>query len=69
MSNRFSITINNKSGATQSYMLFCDVPVVIGASGKPFQNVFMQAHPVPSGNGSTTFTITRQFYAICGTSD
>jgi len=74
MPNTYQISIVNKSGVSQSYLLFAAVPVVqtgASSSGQVFQNVFMAAPPIasrPDGSSSTTFTITRQFYGICGTS-
>ncbi|KAK3372289.1 hypothetical protein B0H63DRAFT_550779 [Podospora didyma] len=72
MSNVFDITIINKSGASQSYLLFAVAPQVSGAQGPPFSNVFLTASPIQSrsdGSSSTTFSIARQFYGICGTSN
>jgi hypothetical protein len=68
--NQYDITIVNESGASQSYLLFAEVPQVSGP-GKVYQNVFMTAPTIVSrsnGSSSTNFIITRQFYGICGTS-
>ncbi|GAB1316071.1 hypothetical protein MFIFM68171_06281 [Madurella fahalii] len=70
MANTYDITILNESGASQSYLLFAVAPQVSGA-GSVFSNIFMTAPPIvsrPDGSSSTTFTIARQFYGICGTS-
>ncbi|KAM7191496.1 hypothetical protein V8F33_008847 [Rhypophila sp. PSN 637] len=71
MATNYNITIINTSGATQSYLLFAVVPKVNTTSGEVFTNVFMAAPPIvskPNGSSQTFFNITREFYAICGTS-
>ncbi|KAK0723614.1 hypothetical protein B0T26DRAFT_622758, partial [Lasiosphaeria miniovina] len=71
MANTYEITILNESGAAQSYLLFAAAPVVTGTNLDVFSSVFIASPTIvtsPSGSSSTTFTITRQFYAICGTS-
>jgi len=68
MANTYQITIKNRSGSSQQYFLFSSPPK-INASPSPnvFTNVYQTAPTVPSGNGTARFTITSQFYAICGT--
>ncbi|KAK4209236.1 hypothetical protein QBC37DRAFT_378293 [Rhypophila decipiens] len=71
MATNYNITIINTSGATQSYLLFAVVPKVNATSGEVYTNVFMAAPPIiskPNGSSQTYFNITREFYAICGTS-
>lgn len=71
MPNTFEITIKNESSKTRSYILFAEVPAVSTTPGKLFQNAWMTAKPIISkvdGSSQTKFTITDQFYAICGAS-
>ncbi|KAK0706154.1 hypothetical protein B0T26DRAFT_837077, partial [Lasiosphaeria miniovina] len=71
MSTTYNISVINTSGKTQSYLLFAVVPKVSSVTGSVFTNVFMTAPPIvskPNRSSSTTFTITREFFAICGTS-
>ena len=70
MTTTYDITILNESGASHSYLLFAVSPQVSSAE-EIFSNVFMAAPPIvsrPDGSSSTTFSIARQFYGICGTS-
>jgi hypothetical protein len=72
MSTTYDITIINENGKTNSYMLFAEPPN-IDSSGKPnvFTNVWMTTPPIvsnKSGSSSADFSISTQYYAICGTS-
>lgn len=66
MSN-VNIVVKNKSGATRAYFLFVEAPSV-NIGGKVFQNVYIAAPPIPSGNGAASFTCLQEYFAVCGTS-
>lgn len=64
----FTISVKNRSGSSQQYILFVSPPRVGGAiNSEVFTNIYMTAPTVPSGNGSARFSFTNNFYAICGT--
>ena len=61
-----NIVVKNKSGAPRAYFLFVKPPEMT-VGDKIFSNVYMQAPPVPSGNGSASFTCQTDTFAVCGT--
>lgn len=66
---KYTIAVYNKSGKTQSYMLFAANPIVAPALNPTvYTNIYMTAPNIPSPNGVTTFEIDSTPYALCGTS-
>lgn len=61
-----NITVKNHSGATRAYFLFVKPPEV-SVDEKVFSSVYIQAPPVPTGNGTAAFSCQTDYFAICGT--
>ncbi|KAL8787469.1 MAG: hypothetical protein Q9195_007761 [Heterodermia aff. obscurata] len=61
-----NITVKNKSGVTRAYFLFVKAPEV-SLGDKVFSNVYIQAPPVPNGNGTASFSCQTDYFAVCGT--
>lgn len=61
----YTITVNNQSGADQTYALFNQLPAVIssGANPKIWSNVFATA-PTPAGSSAVFETFTQYFAQI-----
>lgn len=68
MSSNCTITIKNQSGLPQQYILFA-APPKISASPRSgvFTNIYMTAPTVPNTTGSARFSVTNNFFAVCGT--
>lgn len=67
--NTFNITIINNTGEDQQYVLFQPYPTQTGQpSSSIFRNAYQSSAIVPKNHrASANFTITEQWYAICGT--
>ena len=63
----FTILCRNSSGKSQAYFLFVEAPVV-APGAKVFQNVYVAAAPVPNKTGTAKFAISKDYFAVCGTS-
>jgi hypothetical protein len=63
----YNILVKNKSGASRSYFLFVEAPSV-SLGSQVFQNVYIAAPPVPSGNGTASFLCKTDYFAVTGTS-
>ncbi|KAK3936826.1 hypothetical protein QBC46DRAFT_345214 [Diplogelasinospora grovesii] len=66
------ITIINKTGAPQNYMLFGETPRIL-ADEKPkvFQSAFIVKGPIASnqdGSSKTIFSMPNIYYGVCDTS-
>ncbi|KXJ86840.1 hypothetical protein Micbo1qcDRAFT_179475 [Microdochium bolleyi] len=66
MVTNYNITIKNRTGGPQSYLLFAEKPSVGGGpSGTVWTNVMKQCPPAPSG-GVASFEMSNNYFAICG---
>jgi hypothetical protein len=68
-SDHFTITINNQSDDRASYALFSAAPKVTPPVDKIWTNISAVFHGVASGSGQAYFSMPKQPYAICGTSN
>ena len=64
--NELKIRVKNKSGESRAYFLFYEPPIP-DSGPEVFQNAYASAPAVPSGNGTATFRISRDIFAVCGT--
>ncbi|MCJ1396094.1 hypothetical protein MMC18_008982 [Xylographa bjoerkii] len=63
----YSITINNKSGISQSYSLFTQVPTVKPPVDVITPHAILVARGIATGSGTAFLTIpSESYYAICG---
>ncbi|OCL07769.1 hypothetical protein AOQ84DRAFT_389305 [Glonium stellatum] len=66
MSETYEITIYNESGGTATFLLF-QAPPQVGQGQTVFTNIYQAGEPVASGEGKVIFTMTNQFFGVCGT--
>lgn len=66
--NMYSITVKNESGSHQHYALFSKAPQVTGTvQGQVWSNVFATANTPKQQTAQ--FTVYKQYYAVCGSSN
>jgi hypothetical protein len=62
----YKILCKNKSGVPRSYFLFVEKPTVTAGS-TVYQNVYIASGTVPSGNGTASFSVHKDLFAVTGT--
>jgi len=67
MTDKYLITVKNKSGLSKNFLLFSDLPKLSQNVTDPYVNVWAKSVPVPSPNGHADFDITVEQFAVCGT--
>lgn len=66
-SDTYSITINNKSGSSQSYSLFAQVPTVKPSADTLSLHAILVARGITTSSGTAIMTIPKgDYYAVCG---
>ena len=63
----YHLTIENKSGVNQQYLLFNQTPVETPSTGSAFSNVWIRTLGTPSPTGKQHLTIKMDIFAMCGT--
>lgn len=66
--SRVKIVVVNDSAIQENFSIFNDFPQESTNVGTPWQNVWAVSPLVNSKGGSTTFSITETYYAVCGMS-
>ena len=66
--SKFQIIVVNDSSLQKNFTIFNDFPQKSTNKGEPRQNVWAVSPLVNSAGGSTTFSITENYYAVCGMS-
>ncbi|KAL6714843.1 hypothetical protein ACLMJK_007103 [Lecanora helva] len=71
MEQKQSITISNRSGAVQNYVLFAEAPQIKPSSGSQLKtNIIVAFRGVAGNGGQAYFTMPKErLFAICGTSN
>ncbi|KAL9609962.1 MAG: hypothetical protein Q9167_005314 [Letrouitia subvulpina] len=66
--SKVRITVVNDSAVQESFSIFNEFPKESTTVGQPWMNVWAVSPLVNSTGGSTNFTITQKYYAVCGMS-
>ena len=70
MDKKNSITVNNRSGAVQNYVLFAEAPSITPSDGEIHTNIIVAFRGVSGNSGEAFFTMpSERLFAICGTSN
>ena len=70
MDSKYSVTITNRSGSVQSYVLFAETPAVTPRPAQLQTNIMVALRGVAGTGGQAYFSMPRdRLFAICGTSN